>query len=171
MIAAHLVHPDDIHVTWKDIAGLDDVISELRETVILPVQRRELFENSRLSTAPKGSFLVKGGSVFHISISNVRIFINECLSFCTGVIFSEKNFLDFISYRCTSAWPPWLRKNPDSQSDGQRVWNELHQLRRFALNRQMVRGKSEVSGCCFQSSDEITTLYYLHRRDRFFSTC
>ncbi|XP_044759038.1 outer mitochondrial transmembrane helix translocase-like [Coccinella septempunctata] len=57
MIAAHLVHPDDISVTWNHIAGLDDVITDLRETVILPVQRRDLFENSRLSMPPKGVLL------------------------------------------------------------------------------------------------------------------
>ncbi|KAL3274104.1 hypothetical protein HHI36_015520 [Cryptolaemus montrouzieri] len=57
MIAAHLVHPDDITVTWSDIAGLDGVINELRETVILPIKRRELFADSRLTSAPKGVLL------------------------------------------------------------------------------------------------------------------
>lgn len=54
MIAAHLVHPSDISINWEDIAGLESLVQELRETVILPIQRKELFANSQLTTAPKG---------------------------------------------------------------------------------------------------------------------
>nr|CAD7603605.1 unnamed protein product [Timema genevievae] len=54
MIAGHLVDPSDIPVSWSDIAGLDDVIQELRETVILPIQKRELFVDSQLAQPPKG---------------------------------------------------------------------------------------------------------------------
>lgn len=57
MIAAHLVHPEDISVTWEDIAGLGPLIQELRETVILPIQRRELFADSQLTQPPKGVLL------------------------------------------------------------------------------------------------------------------
>lgn len=56
MIAAHLVHPTDISVNWEDIAGLESLVQELRETVILPIQRKELFANSQLTTAPKGMY-------------------------------------------------------------------------------------------------------------------
>lgn len=54
MIAAHLVNPNDIKVTWSDIAGLESLIQELRETVILPIQRKDLFVDSLLTTPPKG---------------------------------------------------------------------------------------------------------------------
>ncbi|CAG9859112.1 unnamed protein product [Phyllotreta striolata] len=57
MIAAHLVHPQDIKVSWNSIAGLECLIQELRETVILPIQRKELFADSQLTTAPKGVLL------------------------------------------------------------------------------------------------------------------
>lgn len=57
MIAAHLVHPHDITVTWESIAGLESVIQEMRETVILPIQRKELFADSQLTQAPKGVLL------------------------------------------------------------------------------------------------------------------
>ncbi|XP_023029354.1 no mitochondrial derivative [Leptinotarsa decemlineata] len=57
MIAAHLVHPQDITVTWESIAGLEDLIQELRETVILPIQKKELFAYSQLTSAPKGVLL------------------------------------------------------------------------------------------------------------------
>ncbi|CAF94890.1 unnamed protein product, partial [Tetraodon nigroviridis] len=53
-IAAHLVDPLSLQITWADIAGLDEVITDLKETVILPVQKRHLFQNSRLLQPPKG---------------------------------------------------------------------------------------------------------------------
>ncbi|CAK1555525.1 unnamed protein product [Leptosia nina] len=57
IIASQLVVPDEINVNWKDIAGLDNLIRELRETVILPIQKRELFADSRLTQPPKGVLL------------------------------------------------------------------------------------------------------------------
>ncbi|XP_062859903.1 outer mitochondrial transmembrane helix translocase isoform X2 [Trichomycterus rosablanca] len=56
-IAAHLVDPLSMHITWSDIAGLDDVITELKDSVILPVQKRHLFEGSKLLQPPKGVLL------------------------------------------------------------------------------------------------------------------
>ncbi|XP_015604142.1 ATPase family AAA domain-containing protein 1-B [Cephus cinctus] len=57
MIASHLVDPNDIKISWGNIAGLEHVIQELKETVILPIQRKELFEDSQLTQAPKGVLL------------------------------------------------------------------------------------------------------------------
>lgn len=57
MIASHLVVPEDITVSWEDIAGLDSVIQELRESVVLPVRHRDLFNQSKLWQAPKGVLL------------------------------------------------------------------------------------------------------------------
>lgn len=45
-------------VTWSDIAGLDDVITDLKDTVILPIKKKHLFENSRLLQPPKGNLKV-----------------------------------------------------------------------------------------------------------------
>ncbi|XP_043957923.1 outer mitochondrial transmembrane helix translocase isoform X1 [Gambusia affinis] len=56
-IAAHLVDPLSMQITWRDIAGLDEVITELKETVILPVEKRHLFLNSKLLQPPKGVLL------------------------------------------------------------------------------------------------------------------
>lgn len=56
MIASHLIDPKDIPVTWDNIAGLDNVVQELKETVILPIRRKELFEDSMLTQAPKVNF-------------------------------------------------------------------------------------------------------------------
>ncbi|XP_071442562.1 outer mitochondrial transmembrane helix translocase-like [Hetaerina americana] len=57
VIASHLVDPSDISVSWRDIAGLEDVIQELQDTVILPIQRKELFSDSQLTQPPKGVLL------------------------------------------------------------------------------------------------------------------
>ncbi|XP_069467386.1 outer mitochondrial transmembrane helix translocase isoform X1 [Ambystoma mexicanum] len=56
-IAAHLVDPLNMQVTWSDIAGLDEIITDLKDTVILPIQKKHLFENSRLLQPPKGVLL------------------------------------------------------------------------------------------------------------------
>lgn len=57
MIASHIVVPADIPVSWSDIAGLDSVVQELRESVVLPVRHRDLFNQSKLWQAPKGVLL------------------------------------------------------------------------------------------------------------------
>lgn len=54
MIASHLVNPYDITVSWNNIAGLSMVIDEIKQTVIFPVQRKELLRNSTLTKPPKG---------------------------------------------------------------------------------------------------------------------
>ncbi|XP_061561247.1 outer mitochondrial transmembrane helix translocase isoform X1 [Phycodurus eques] len=56
-IAAHLVDPLSMQMSWRDIGGLDEVITELQETVIMPVQKRHLFQTSRLLQPPKGVLL------------------------------------------------------------------------------------------------------------------
>jgi ATP-dependent 26S proteasome regulatory subunit len=58
MIAGHLVDPAAIPISWEDIAGLEDVIQELRETVILPIQKKELFADSLLTQPPKGIVVI-----------------------------------------------------------------------------------------------------------------
>lgn len=58
-IACHLIDPDDIKVSWDNIAGLESVIQELKETVILPIQRKELFEDSQLTQAPKVPYILQ----------------------------------------------------------------------------------------------------------------
>nr|XP_034995336.1 ATPase family AAA domain-containing protein 1-like isoform X1 [Zootoca vivipara]XP_034995337.1 ATPase family AAA domain-containing protein 1-like isoform X1 [Zootoca vivipara] len=57
IIAAHLVVPKDIKVTWKDIAGLDEMVSELQDTVIMPFQQQHLLQHSRLCQPPRDAFL------------------------------------------------------------------------------------------------------------------
>ncbi|RVE68612.1 hypothetical protein OJAV_G00093400 [Oryzias javanicus] len=56
-IASHLVDPQSIKVSWKDVAGLEDIINELQDTVILPFQKRHLLPGSKLFQPPKGVLL------------------------------------------------------------------------------------------------------------------
>jgi len=56
-IAANLVDPTQVSVSWTDIAGLESVIQEMKETVILPIQKKELFAGSQLIQPPKGVLL------------------------------------------------------------------------------------------------------------------
>ncbi|KAI4891099.1 hypothetical protein NFI96_017974 [Prochilodus magdalenae] len=56
-IATHLVDPRSMKVTWRDVAGLDDIITEMQDTVILPFQKRHLFRGSKLVQPPRGVLL------------------------------------------------------------------------------------------------------------------
>jgi len=56
-IAALLVDPLALPVSWDDIGGLESTIAEIKESVILPFRRRSLFTGSSLLSAPKGVLL------------------------------------------------------------------------------------------------------------------
>lgn len=57
-IASNIISPQDIDVTWDDIGGLDDLIADLRETVIYPLKNNTLKKSrSRLIKAPTGVLL------------------------------------------------------------------------------------------------------------------
>ena len=53
-----LVTPEEISVTFNDVGGLQDIIDELREAVILPLTEPELFATHLdLIQSPKGCLL------------------------------------------------------------------------------------------------------------------
>lgn len=56
-VAANLVDPVSMSVSWEDIGGLQDMMEDLQETVLLPFKRSDLFAESSLITAPKGVLL------------------------------------------------------------------------------------------------------------------
>jgi SpoVK/Ycf46/Vps4 family AAA+-type ATPase len=56
-LLADLINPMDIKTAWQDIGGLDDIIDNVRQTVIYPLQHPELFNQSKLLTTPKGVLL------------------------------------------------------------------------------------------------------------------
>ena len=53
-VAANLLDPRSVEVTWGSIGGLDETIENIQETVILPFKRADLFRNSSLLQPPKG---------------------------------------------------------------------------------------------------------------------
>ncbi|KAH9018131.1 ATPase [Lactarius hengduanensis] len=57
-IASEVIHPDDIEVRFTDVGGLEDIISSLQESVIIPLLYPGLFRSSSaLLAAPKGVLL------------------------------------------------------------------------------------------------------------------
>jgi len=56
-IASQLIDPASINIGFEDIAGLEQLVGELKREVILPLQKKELFANSSLMAAPKGVLL------------------------------------------------------------------------------------------------------------------
>lgn len=57
-IAMEVVSPKEIPVTFEDIGGLEDIIDELRESVIYPLTMPHLYsQHSSLLTAPSGVLL------------------------------------------------------------------------------------------------------------------
>ena len=56
-ILTDLINPLDLHISWNDIGGLDEIINDLRQTVIYPLQHPELFQQSKLLTVAKGVLL------------------------------------------------------------------------------------------------------------------
>ena len=62
-----------LQVTWRDVAGLDEVIYELQDTVILPFQKRHLLAGSKLFQPPKGTT--------NVLIKNHRRLVVDSLSF------------------------------------------------------------------------------------------
>ncbi|KAG8707156.1 hypothetical protein FRC09_017639 [Ceratobasidium sp. 395] len=58
IIAAEVIHPNDITTKFDDIGGLEHIVSSLRESVIYPLCYPELFAtNAGLLGAPKGVLL------------------------------------------------------------------------------------------------------------------
>ncbi|KAI9655433.1 MAG: hypothetical protein M1831_004848 [Alyxoria varia] len=57
-IASEVIHPGSIPVSFADVGGLDDIISDLQETVIFPLTMPELYSHSSsLINAPTGVLL------------------------------------------------------------------------------------------------------------------
>jgi len=56
-IASQLIDPNTIEVKFEDVAGHEDLVTELRQAIVLPIQKRKLFQGSDLMVAPKGVLL------------------------------------------------------------------------------------------------------------------
>ena len=56
-VACDLVNPADLHVSWQDIGGLDEVAESIKEAVMWPLRHQQLFEGSAILQSPKGILL------------------------------------------------------------------------------------------------------------------
>ncbi|KAH9975361.1 P-loop containing nucleoside triphosphate hydrolase protein [Lactifluus volemus] len=99
-IASEVVHPDDIGVKFTDIGGLEDIISSLKETVIIPLLCPNLFRSSSsLLAAPSGVLLYgppgcgKTMLAKAIAKESGATFINITASVLTSKWFGESNKL------------------------------------------------------------------------------
>ncbi|KAF8477947.1 AAA-domain-containing protein [Russula ochroleuca] len=99
-IASEVIHPDDIDVTFSDIGGLEDIISSLQESVIIPLLYPALFRSSSsLLAAPKGVLLYgppgcgKTMLAKALAKESGATFINIAASVLTNKWFGESNKL------------------------------------------------------------------------------
>jgi len=99
-IASEVIHPDDIDVTFSDVGGLEDIISSLQESVIIPLLYPALFRSSStLLTAPKGVLLYgppgcgKTMLAKALAKESGATFINIAASVLTNKWFGESNKL------------------------------------------------------------------------------
>jgi len=49
----------ELPVSWNHIGGLDGIINQIKETVILPFQRHEYFKQCKLFMPPKGTHMTQ----------------------------------------------------------------------------------------------------------------
>ncbi|GAA5985344.1 hypothetical protein JCM11641_006373 [Rhodosporidiobolus odoratus] len=100
IIAAEVVASEEIQVTFKDVGGLDPIISQLREAVIFPLCYPQLFESSAgLFGAPKGVLLYgppgcgKTMMAKALAKESGATFVNMKVSTLTDKWFGESNKL------------------------------------------------------------------------------
>ncbi|ORY83609.1 40 kDa putative membrane-spanning ATPase [Protomyces lactucae-debilis] len=99
-IASEVVFASDIKINFDDIGGLDDIVDDLKESVILPLTYPELFaSSSALLGAPKGVLLWgppgcgKTMLAKALASSSGATFINMQISTLTDKWFGESNKL------------------------------------------------------------------------------
>ncbi|BFZ53757.1 mitochondrial dynamin GTPase Msp1 [Savitreella phatthalungensis] len=99
-VASEVVLSSEVNVNFDDIGGLDDIIDDLKESVILPLTYPELFKSSSgLLTAPKGVLLFgppgcgKTMLAKALASSSGATFINMHISTLTDKWFGESNKL------------------------------------------------------------------------------
>ncbi|VDC07076.1 unnamed protein product [Peniophora sp. CBMAI 1063] len=98
-IASEIIHPDDMNVRFSDIAGLEDIIASLQESVIYPLLYPQIFQTSTLLSAPKGVLLYgppgcgKTMLAKALAKESGATFINIAASVLTNKWFGESNKL------------------------------------------------------------------------------
>ena len=83
IIAADVVDPSDIKVGWGDIGGLDDTIELLKEAVVLPFTRPDIFKKHNELLGPPKGILLFGPPGCGKSLLAKAIAREVCLNFFT----------------------------------------------------------------------------------------
>ena len=133
-IAKEAVNPADIDCTFEDIGGLDEEKKRLRELVVLPFARPELFQRGKLLRPPKGVLLYgppgTGKTMLAKAIAKETkaVFLNISLSTLQDKWFGESQKL--VRAVFTLAWKlqpaiifideidSFLRERKDSEYEG-----------------------------------------------------
>mmetsp|Transcript_35038 Transcript_35038/g.56594 ORF Transcript_35038/g.56594 Transcript_35038/m.56594 type:complete len:380 (-) Transcript_35038:190-1329(-) len=134
VIAKEAVNPADIDCTFADIGGLDEEKKRLRELVVLPFARPELFSRGKLLRPPKGVLLYgppgTGKTMLAKAIARETkaVFLNISLSTLQDKWFGESQKL--VKAVFTLAWKlqpaiifideidSFLRERKDSEYEG-----------------------------------------------------
>ena len=134
VIAKEAVNPADIDCTFEDIGGLDEEKKRLRELVVLPFSRPELFQRGKLLRPPKGVLLYgppgTGKTMLAKAIAKETkaVFLNISLSTLQEKWFGESQKL--VRAVFTLAWKlqpaiifideidSFLRERKDSEYEG-----------------------------------------------------
>jgi len=134
MVALEAVNPADIECTFADIGGLDEQKKRLRELVVLPFARPELFKRGKLLRPPKGVLLYgppgTGKTMLAKAIARETkaVFLNISLSTLQNKWFGESQKL--VRAVFTLAWKlqpaiifideidSFLRERKDSEYEG-----------------------------------------------------
>jgi SpoVK/Ycf46/Vps4 family AAA+-type ATPase len=150
LIAQEAVNPADIDVTFMDIGGLEEEKKRLRELVVLPFARPELFARGKLLRPPKGVLLYgppgTGKTMLAKAIAKETkaVFLNISLSTLQDKWFGESQKL--VRAVFTLAWKlqpaiifideidSFLRERKDSEqevntnmkSEFMALWDGMH---------------------------------------------
>ncbi len=86
MIASHLVDPNHLKISWKDVAGLDEVIESIKRTVIYPIlAQQKNIKVSRLVQPPKGT---NNKMIDYNQTWDIYVFIGEPKS-CSHTLYNQ----------------------------------------------------------------------------------
>ncbi len=114
IIACDVINPQDIDVTFDSVGGLDAIKQDLKELIILPLQRPDLFAHGKLLRPQKGVLLFgppgTGKTLLAKAIAkeSSAVFINVKTSTLMSKWFGDAQKLGMASISAQSVASPLL---------------------------------------------------------------
>jgi SpoVK/Ycf46/Vps4 family AAA+-type ATPase len=114
IIACDVINPQDIDVTFDSVGGLDTIKQDLKELIILPLQRPDLFAHGKLLRPQKGVLLFgppgTGKTLLAKAIAkeSSAVFINVKTSTLMSKWFGDAQKLGMASISAQSVASPLL---------------------------------------------------------------